>query len=83
MLRNYTRWTRRANSTEMKADILGSRIDIECRPETGVTQLALESASTTVTVLLDPDEARMIGVRLIESAALSDTSVIRIVPATE
>lgn len=80
MPKNYTRWTRRGNSSEMKADILGSRIDIECAPETRTTRLGLSSASTTVTILLDPDEARMIGVRLIESEALSDGDAIRVMP---
>lgn len=63
VLRNYTRW-RQADSGLLHADILGARLTIEVDPE-----------QVTVTVgdaVLSPDEARMIGVRLIDAAVLAD-----------
>lgn len=65
MLRNYTRWRQEADRTgRLHADILGAR-------------LAIEVDTTDSRVLVDgtplsPDEARMIGVRLIDAAVLAD-----------
>lgn len=67
----YTRWTRRSGDP-LVADILGSRISITADPEEGLSRLTLCDDDVKVALDLDPDEARMIGVRLIEAAALSD-----------
>lgn len=61
----YSRWTERADGA-LVADILGTD-----------TSVVAASASGTVAVTvpnrpISPDEARMIGVRLIEAAALAD-----------
>lgn len=62
-LRNYTRW-RQAGSGRLFADILGAKFDIEVDADEGRVLLAGEA--------LNPDEARMIGVRLIDAAVLAD-----------
>lgn len=65
--RNYTRWTAGARAGDaITADILG-----------GVTISAVPGSATIVATGIDgepmnPDMARMIGVRLIEAAALAD-----------
>lgn len=61
-LRNYTRWTERAGV--LTADLLGVVDRISANPKTGVVHHGDRKYS--------PDEARMIGVRLIEGAALAD-----------
>lgn len=63
----YTRWTR-TEGGPLRADILGSKFDVRADSDSGRTILTMNNTS----VQLDPDEARMIGVRLIEAAALSD-----------
>lgn len=66
----YYRWTRqRATDTQpehLTADILGAETNIEAHPEGGFVRATVPNRP------LDADEARMIGVRLIEAAALSD-----------
>jgi len=61
-LRSYTRWTR--DGALLHADILGARFAIAADPGQG--KALLDGAH------LSPDEARLIGVRLIEAAALAD-----------
>lgn len=61
-LRNYTRWTR--HEGVLIADLLGVADQIGAHPETGTVSHGDRRYS--------PDEARMIGVRLIEGAALAD-----------
>lgn len=63
LLRNYTRW-RQGLTGLLHADILGGKFAIDADPDAGHVLLA--------DVPLSPDEARMIGVRLIEGAALAD-----------
>lgn len=66
MKSTYSRWTRRESSGTLRADILGMDTDITADPVTG-------TVSATVSKLpMDPDTARMIGVRLIEAATLAD-----------
>lgn len=77
-MRNYTRWTRR-NGAILQADILGAPYTLVADPEEGVTRLTIRVGG-----LLEqtPDEARMLGVRLIEAAALADSGrAIRDAPA--
>jgi hypothetical protein len=66
----YFRWTRiRATSDQpehLRADILGSKINIEAHQAAGTVRASIPRKH------LEPDEARMIGVRLIEAAALAD-----------
>jgi hypothetical protein len=66
----YFRWTRiRATDDQpelLSADILGTETNIEAHPATGHVRASIPRRP------LDPDEARMIGVRLIEAAALAD-----------
>lgn len=52
----------------MTADILGSDTDIQAHPMTGHIIAKVPDRP------LDADEARMIGVRLIEAAALADNN---------
>jgi hypothetical protein len=63
MLRNYTRW-RRTDTGRLAADILGSRIPLEVDASAGLVLLGQ--------VPYTPDEARMLGVRLIDAAVLAD-----------
>lgn len=69
-MRNYTRWTRRGGSL-LQADILGAPYTLVADPQVGMVRLVVR---TTPEGLLEqtPDEARMLGVRLIEAAALAD-----------
>lgn len=64
------RWTRECNPTGnedlLRADILGNETDIVAYPETGMVRAKIPAGD------LDADTARMIGVRLIEAAALAD-----------
>lgn len=69
----YTRWTR-GQSNELTADIL-SDFGISADPERGQVTACISSRA------MSPDEARMIGVRLIEAAALADGDrAVRIIP---
>lgn len=68
----YFRWTRdrrtegREADTILRADILGADVDIIADPVTGLVQAKIPDRP------MDVDTARMIGVRLIEAAALAD-----------
>lgn len=62
----YYRWTKQANGMVFQADILGADTDITAHPESGMVRARVPSGD------LDPDTARMIGVRLIEAATLAD-----------
>ena len=68
----YYRWTRvQADDTVpefLQADILGVETNIEAHPAAGSVRALVPRRP------LDPDEARMIGVRLIEAAALADAN---------
>jgi len=61
--RHYTRWTRTAGEA-LRADILASKFEVFANPHTGLVQLNGQS--------MTPDEARLIGVRLIDAAVLAD-----------
>jgi len=61
----YFRWTR-GDGTALLADILGTDTEIQATPESGTVLATVPDRP------LSPDEARMIGVRLIEAAALAD-----------
>lgn len=70
-LRNYTRWTThtRADLTSfLQADILGARYELMVDPGAGTVTLSVFDDARP----MSPDEARMLGVRLIEGAALAD-----------
>ena len=60
----YTRWT--LSGSRLVADILGADTDVQADPETGTVSAVVPGRA------LSPDEARMIGVRLVEAAALAD-----------
>lgn len=62
----YFRWTRKQSEQELHADILGGDVDIRADPEDGTVTAKIPTRP------LDPDTARMIGVRLIEGASLAD-----------
>jgi hypothetical protein len=67
----YYRWTKsegqRANeSAALTADILGTDTNVVAVPEEGLVYASVPSRG------LSPNEARMIGVRLIEGATLAD-----------
>lgn len=66
----YFRWTRvraaKPTGEYLKADILGAETNIEAHPDSGMVYVQVPDRK------LDADEARMIGVRLIEAAALAD-----------
>jgi len=64
-LRGYTRWTRR-QSGALKADILSGDTEVVADAVMGQVRAIVPNRP------LSPDEARMIGVRLIEAAALAD-----------
>lgn len=61
----YTRWTE-VSGGAFQADILGDDTDVTADPTTG------KVSATVPNRPMSPDEARMIGVRLIEGAALAD-----------
>jgi hypothetical protein len=70
-LRNYTRWRRDQNG-RLDADLLGSRLPgISVSPSLTRVDM-LPGDGNTPPVSMSPDEARLIGVRLIEAAALAD-----------
>jgi hypothetical protein len=62
-LRNYTRWVQ-DDAGLLLADILGAGVDIAADPAAG--KVLLNGQAVT------PDEARLIGVRLIDAAVLAD-----------
>ena len=68
-LRNYTRWRTdpRDPDGQLVADLLGTDAGIVADPQRGLV-------SADITGRLTPDEARLIGVRLIEAAALADSN---------
>lgn len=76
----YTRWTKIANGTDLTADILSSVVTIMSVPASKQTYLIVRDGETEVKMKLGPDEARLIGVRLIEGAALSDPQAVRELP---
>ncbi len=61
----YFRWTK-TSETRLVADILGADTGVEADVETGMVTATVPDRP------MSPDEARMIGVRLIEAAALAD-----------
>ncbi len=61
-LRNYTRWVERGEL--LVADILGTGVEIAADPAAGKVLVDGRAIS--------PDEARLIGVRLIDGAVLAD-----------
>lgn len=63
-LRNYTRWRTDATGT-LGADLLGLAASVLVDRQNG-------HVSVSITSRMLPDEARLIGVRLIEAAALAD-----------
>lgn len=63
MLRNYTRW-RVEGDVCLRADLLGVVVDITVDRAAGKVHLD--------GVVLTPDEARLLGVRLIEGATHAD-----------
>lgn len=62
----YFRWTRDTEDGDLHADILGADVEITAQPRTGRVLLDVSDRP------MDADTARMIGVRLIEAAALAD-----------
>lgn len=63
----YFRWTKQnASSCILAADILGTETDITANTANGTVTAMIPSGE------MDPDTARMVGVRLIEAAALAD-----------
>lgn len=63
----YYRWTQLAgNHGSLLADILGADVGIVADPTTGRVTAVIPDRP------MDPDTARMVGVRLIEAAALAD-----------
>lgn len=61
----YTRWTEIPGGA-FQADILGGDTDVIANPTTGKVSATVPGRP------MSPDEARMIGVRLIEGAVLAD-----------
>ncbi len=66
----YYRWSEDRQGN-LYADILGTEMTLSAVPGIG------EIWATVPNRALSPDEARMLGVRLIEAAALSDTGAVR------
>ena len=64
----YYRWTRARVGRALRADILGADVDITADPDAGTVTAQIPARP------MDPDTARMIGVRLIEGASLADAS---------
>lgn len=63
----YSRWTRQEGKLGILiADILRSDTEVKADPSDGTVRAVVPDR------WLSPDEARMIGVRLIEAAALAD-----------
>ncbi len=66
-MRNYTRW-RASEDDRLYADILGAPYTLSANPPDGLVELLVPVQE----LVLNPDEARMLGVRLIEAGALAD-----------
>jgi hypothetical protein len=63
----YFRWSRpRGGGGMLRADILGADVDITADPATGLVVAEIPTRP------MDADTCRMVGVRLIEAAALAD-----------
>lgn len=63
----YFRWTReKRDGDALHADILGADVEITASPTVGRVTASIPDRP------MDPDTCRMIGVRLIEAAALAD-----------
>jgi len=62
----YYRWTR--TNEGLTADILGSVYAVAADPNARMIHLGVSGAAASLT----PDEARMLGVRLIEAAVHAD-----------
>lgn len=60
----YFRWAR--TGERLRADILGADIDIVADPDSGLVTAEIPGRP------MDADTCRMVGVRLIEAAALAD-----------
>lgn len=76
----YSRWTKKRGSSVITADILSSNVHIESDPATTTTTLVVVEGDVRLALRFNPDEARMIGVRLVEGAALSDPAAVRELP---
>lgn len=61
----YFRWTRCADGM-LTADILGPELSVVADPNEGRVKVEVPDRP------MSPDEARLIGVRMIEAAALAD-----------
>ncbi len=68
-MNGYTRWTR-DEYDHLVADILGSRFCVKAIPRTGEVIVAIDGPGT-----MTADEARLVGVRLIEAAALAKPAI--------
>lgn len=76
----YTRWTRTEGKAERHADLLGLGVEIVADGRNAKVGVFLDA----VIQEWDADTARMIGVRLIEAAALcSADKVTRVIPNSE
>ena len=62
----YFRWAKTDKDNVLSADILGSDTSVTVDTATGMTEVVVPNRP------ISPDEARMIGVRLIEGAAIAD-----------
>lgn len=63
----YFRWTRTGpTGSRLRADILGADLNITADSSTGLVTAEIPDRP------MDPDTARMVGVRLVEAAALAD-----------
>jgi len=69
-MRRYTRWTRPGGGAHLVADILGARYEIQAWTNLG--RVSLSPQDLEALEGMSPDEARLLGVRLIEAAALAD-----------
>lgn len=67
----YFRWTRQGDD-RIKADILLPGVYIDYDVVSGVVRAAIGRNASVDLVELDPDTARMIGVRLIEAASRAE-----------
>lgn len=74
----YSRWTTTGTggAEPLTADLIGARFAIEAKPDAGEVTLSFEGRN----LVLTPDEARMIGVRLIEGAGYAnEPGTVRVV----
>lgn len=65
----YSRWTRVSGTERYVADILGSDVEIVANADDATISAVVPQRR------LSPDEARMIGVRLIEAACIAGEDV--------